>query len=415
MDLKRSVFFIFLVGFSLFFASSLQAQLAEELYQNHCLRCHGVEGNGKGPAHTNLRPWPRNFQKGSFKFRSTPIGTLPTVADLERVISKGILRSSMPPFENLLTEEEIRVLALYTLNLAKRSEKKEGKPVPLSRHQNRESDVKNGEVAYHKLGCVQCHGYHGQGLGPAAGNTRDEDGWWMQPTDLTDSMAYGGGSETQQIYKHLKTGLGSSSMPHYGETVADQTLWQLARYLKTLQVSSDQREPVSREKWNQVLPEEVRGEYLTRSMACGLCHTNYRRDGSYREQYYLAGGVRFYIPGYGTIYMRNLTSDKETGIGNWTKQQIIDSIKQGQAPDRQLDALGMPWPFFYHLNDSDVSAIAAYLQTLEPIKNKVPDRKMDPIWSRLYHRVKQLLGLEYGHLEYWAGNAGKDEVNEKDY
>lgn len=404
-------FFLIFVGMlfsALSFSGTLQAETAEALYTQHCLRCHGVEGDGKGPASTNLRPQPRSFKKGAFKFRSTPLGTLPTVKDVEQVIAKGILKSSMPPFETFLTSEEMTLLAQYTLKLSESSGREKGKPINFKIPRKESQDLFQGKEVYTKLGCAQCHGEGGRGLGPAAGNIRDQEGWWLSPTDLTDALAYGGGSDASSIFKHLKTGLGTASgMPFYGESASNKELWQVAQYLESIQVSSSERELIAKKEWDQKLPEAVRGEYMTRAMACGLCHTNYRRDGSYRPEYYLAGGVRFYIPGYGTIYMRNLTSDVETGIGKWSKGEIVEAIKRGKAPDRQLDALGMPWPFFYHLTDSDVNAIAAYLQTLKPIQNKVPDRKMDPFWKRLYHRLKQLVGLEYGRLEYWSGNAGE--------
>jgi mono/diheme cytochrome c family protein len=378
-----------------------------KLYEQHCLRCHGESGDGKGPAYTNLRPWPRDFQKGAFKFRSTPLGTLPTVEDLERVIAKGILRSSMPPFETFLTAKEIRALAEYTFLLATRSGKVKGEPVALNHFEKKAEDIEKGKKEYRELGCVSCHGDDGRGLGPAAATARDADGWWLQPIDLTDPLAYGGGADASTIFKHLVTGLDVSTMPHYGDLVAHKKLWQVARYLESIQVAGDKRELISPEQWRQSLPPEVRGEYLTRAMACSLCHTHYRRDGSYRAKFYLAGGVRFYIPGYGTLYMRNLTGDRDTGLGNWTQGQIVQAIKQGKAPDRQLDALGMPWPFFNHLTDEDAQAIAAYLKTLKPIHNPIPDRKMDPFWKRIYHRMKQFFGLEHGRLEYWPGNAGE--------
>jgi len=364
--LTRLIRFYFIVCTVLLIIFNLHpafSQSTSELYQTHCLRCHGADGDGRGPAYTNLRPWPRDFRQGEFKFRSTPLGTLPTVKDLEIIISNGILRSSMPPFEGILTAEEIHALSNYVLALAQPSGKPVGEPVPLSIPEKlTPSDIVQGAKAYSKLGCVFCHGDKGRGLGPAAGHMRDENGWWIQSTDLTDSLTYGGGADAESIFTHLKTGMGSSSMPHYGEMVDEKTLWLLSRYLESLQVPSEKRTLIPEKEWNQKLPPEVRGEYLTRSMSCGLCHTNYRRDGSYREEFYLAGGVRLHVSGYGNIYMRNLTGDKETGLGNWTKEQIVDAITLGKAPDRQLDALGMPWPFFNSLTSEDAQAIAAYLK-----------------------------------------------------
>lgn len=376
------------------------------------MRCHGASGDGRGPAFVNQRPWPRDFRKGEFKYRSTPLGTLPTAEDLEKVISRGMLRTSMPPFEKILIQGEISRLAVYVLKLAAASGKPAGTPIDIPGAKQFSSkaiaakQIEGGRGVYERLGCVQCHGADGRGLGPAAGNPRDSDGWWSPSPDLTDPLAYGGGSDPLSIYTHLKTGLGSSAMPHYGDSVPDSSLQALAFYLASIQVPPERRELPSQKEWNKALPPSVRGEYLVRAMTCSLCHTNFREDGSYRDDLYLAGGVKIHIPGYGTIYSRNLTSDPETGLGNWSEQEIVESLIRGKTPDRQLDAFGMPWPLFHSLEEEDAKAIAAYLKSLKPIRNQIPDRKMEPFWKRLWHRLKQLVGLEYGRLEYWPGNAG---------
>ena len=65
------------------------------------------------------RPWPRDFTTGQYKFRSTPLETLPLLEDVEQVIAKGNLRTSMPPFEEFLSQEEIRLLAEYVLEMSR--------------------------------------------------------------------------------------------------------------------------------------------------------------------------------------------------------------------------------------------------------------------------------------------------------
>lgn len=69
------------------------------------------------------------------------------------------------------------------------------------------------------------------------------------------------------------------------------------------------------------------------------------------------------------VFTRNLTPDKETGIGNWTEEQFIKAVKFGVRPNNQM----VRFPMVPHgaLSDEEVSTIWAYFQTLPPIKNDV--------------------------------------------
>ncbi|MDQ3348544.1 MAG: c-type cytochrome [Acidobacteriota bacterium] len=77
---------------------------------------------------------------------------------------------------------------------------------------------------------------------------------------------------------------------------------------------------------------------------------------------------------WGISYTANLTPDPETGLGQWTEQQFIDTIRTGRRQGRGREILPpMPWPAFKNYNDADLKAIFAYLRSLPPMKNKVPD------------------------------------------
>jgi mono/diheme cytochrome c family protein len=119
--------------------------------------------------------------------------------------------------------------------------------------------------------------------------------------------------------------------------------------------------------------EVARGKYLMQFGGCIDCHTPGYFFGKPDMARALAGSeVGFEIPGLGVFYGPNLTSDKETGLGNWTKEQIVTALQKGTRPDgRQLVPI-MPWKAFANLTKSDANAIAAYLQSLPPLKNKVP-------------------------------------------
>lgn len=91
------------------------------LYREHCAHCHGVTGDGLGPTAAFLNPYPRDYRKGQFKFKSTPVGSKPTHEDLRRIIVDGIPGTAMPSFL-LLPENEIEALVDYVKYLAIRGE-----------------------------------------------------------------------------------------------------------------------------------------------------------------------------------------------------------------------------------------------------------------------------------------------------
>ena len=77
---------------------------------------------------------------------------------------------------------------------------------------------------------------------------------------------------------------------------------------------------------------------------------------------------------WGTSYAANLTPDKETGLGNWTEQNFLDAIKTGRHMGRGRPILPpMPWEMIRQAKPEDLKAIYAYLRTLPPVSNRVPD------------------------------------------
>ena len=67
---------------------------------------------------------------------------------------------------------------------------------------------------------------------------------------------------------------------------------------------------------------------------------------------------------WGVSFTRNLTPDKETGIGAWTADEFVATIKSGRKQGRGRELLPpMPWPQYRFLPDEDLKALAAYLAT----------------------------------------------------
>jgi mono/diheme cytochrome c family protein len=116
-----------------------------------------------------------------------------------------------------------------------------------------------------------------------------------------------------------------------------------------------------------------RGKYLVAIAGCNDCHTPGYFFGKPDMSRYLGGSdVGFEIPGLGTFHGPNLTSDPETGLGNWSINQIIAALQTGKRPDGRELAPSMPWRAFASLTKDDATAIAVFLKSLPPVKNKVP-------------------------------------------
>ena len=117
----------------------------------------------------------------------------------------------------------------------------------------------------------------------------------------------------------------------------------------------------------------ARGKYLVTLGGCHDCHTPGYFFGKPDEKRHLGGSeVGFEIPGLGVFHGPNLTPDKETGLGNWSTDQIITSLQTGVRPDQRILAPIMPWKALAQLTRDDAMAIAVYLKSIPAVKNKVP-------------------------------------------
>jgi hypothetical protein len=77
---------------------------------------------------------------------------------------------------------------------------------------------------------------------------------------------------------------------------------------------------------------------------------------------------------WGVSFSANITPDQETGIGTWNEAMFIKAMRTGKHMGEGRDILPpMPWPGIALLSDDDLKAIFAYLKSIKPIKNAVPD------------------------------------------
>ena len=125
-----------------------------------------------------------------------------------------------------------------------------------------------------------------------------------------------------------------------------------------------------------------RGDYLVNGLlTCGNCHTPKGPTGDIMEKAF-SGGPEFDEPPF-KVTASNITQDKETGIGSWTDAQIKTLMRKGVRPNGVQAAMIMPSDFYEIMTERDLNAVVAYLRTIKPIKNKVPD----PIYKmqQLHH------------------------------
>ena len=135
-----------------------------------------------------------------------------------------------------------------------------------------------------------------------------------------------------------------------------------------------------------------RGKYLMSSVvACGNCHTPQTPQGP-KQDMELTGQLVLQVPEF-TAYAPNITPDKETGIGNWTDEQIISAIREGKRPDGSLIGPPMPFETYKDISDQDAKAIVAYLRSVKPVKNKIPKSvyniPLPPAWGPPVKSVTQ--------------------------
>jgi mono/diheme cytochrome c family protein len=115
-----------------------------------------------------------------------------------------------------------------------------------------------------------------------------------------------------------------------------------------------------------------RGKYLVTLALCNDCHTPGYFFGKPDMTRFLGGSeVGFEIPNVGVFYPPNLTPDKETGLGQWSDDDIVRAIQTGVRPDGRILAPIMPWHAFAELTKSDAYAVSSFLKSLPPVKNKV--------------------------------------------
>ena len=152
-----------------------------------------------------------------------------------------------------------------------------------------------------------------------------------------------------------------------------------------------------------------RGAYLVRTMGCNDCHTPLKMGPKGPEPdmtraltghpsdlvmppppklpegpwTWIGAATNTAFAGpWGVSFAMNLTPDPDTGLGKWTEEMFIATMRTGRHEGKGRPILP-PMPYFIvgALNDEDIKSLFAYLQSLPPVKNRVP-QPIDPEGER---------------------------------
>jgi len=124
--------------------------------------------------------------------------------------------------------------------------------------------------------------------------------------------------------------------------------------------------------WAQQAPVE-RGKYLvTTLLTCQNCHTPRGPGGVFNMDRDLSSGLNWDEPPF-KVTASNITQDKATGIGNWSDADIEKALRKGERPNGVRLAAVMPSDFYEIMTPSDMRAVIAYLRTVKPVNQTVPD------------------------------------------
>lgn len=268
------------------------------VFRRHCMHCHGVTGDGRGPTGPWVNPTPRDYRQGLFKFMSTDVtvnNRKPRREDLRRTLEHGIEGTSMPSF-SLLEEKDKEGLVSYIIHLSLRGEcerytmepildssgleegsvrehvtalledllkawgNSNSKGIEPGAYPYKENDadriasVRRGFKLFtdtsSAASCIACH----VDFGRQAPFRYDKWGTLVRPANLTAGV-YRGGRRPIDLYWRIRGGIDPSQMPRVD--LGDKTT-NKAQWLDNADPYWDLVNFVQAMPYPRMLPEEVR-------------------------------------------------------------------------------------------------------------------------------------------------------------
>jgi DMSO reductase family type II enzyme heme b subunit len=219
---------------SIAWAQAGDANAGKAVYERRCALCHGVKGDGKGPAAELLLPAPRDFTSGVYKIR-TSANRIPSDRDIYDVITKGMPGTSMPAWDVLPDKDRWNLVA-YVKAFAAEKFKEAPKKLDLPKEvASSDASIKRGKEMFEAIECNKCHGAAGRADGPSRPELKDDWGHPIAPANLTKRWTFRGGGDRTAIATRLATGVLGTPMPAFMDSVEKpEDIWHVTNYIVSL-------------------------------------------------------------------------------------------------------------------------------------------------------------------------------------
>ncbi len=257
-----------------------------KVYRKHCLHCHGLNGDGRGPTGPWVNPHPRDYRQGRFKFVSTALPPTdqrdlaagkPRRADLKRTLEQGVDGTTMPSF-NVLPDNDLESLVSYVIHLSLRGEVEYNTLRTILEAGGETANLEEGDIDTHvpsrlklflgqwaaadksdepqryqykpdqleasvrrgyelftdtkgEASCISCH----VDFGRQVPFRYDEWGTLVRPANLTAGV-YRGGRRPIDLYWRIRRGIPPSGMPaaKLNTSAERDDYWDLVNFLQAL-------------------------------------------------------------------------------------------------------------------------------------------------------------------------------------
>jgi len=274
--------------------------------------------------------------------------------------------------------------------------------------------VRGEYLAHHVMACFDCHSkrhtdiysfpidFNSLGAGAVAFDEKlGISVGSFYPANLTPFNL--GDWSDGEIYRALVNGVGKKGnalfpmMPYMNYSkLAKEDIYSVIAYLRTLEpVEAESPESVvnsfafgtvmklffPQDPQHQEIPSKNNmlkyGEYITTAASCADCHTPIKSGKPILDSAF-AGGFELTTLSGKKVRTANITPDKKTGIGNWTKEYFLSrfaeyrdsSIQNKEITDSDFHT-EMPWIQYAGMSDEDIIAIYTYLMSLKPIEKQI--------------------------------------------
>jgi mono/diheme cytochrome c family protein len=238
----------------------------KEAYTHYCRACHGDKGDGKGPSASGMRPPPRDFTLGRFKFAAVPAGQLPHDDDLVRVVKRGLAGTAMLAWD--VPDADLAAILQYLKTFSRRWQTDEpGEKVVttedpwLKEPGGEKAALSHGQRMYHAMECWACH--------PAYASRQEIYDWTFAVRkaassdfrqDMYDAVAketdYGvnvmppdflvsdvrSGATPGDLYRSIASGIGGTAMPQWKGILPEKDIWAMVHFVRSLVALKGTRE-----------------------------------------------------------------------------------------------------------------------------------------------------------------------------